>query len=656
MLKNMKVGIKLLGAFSLLALLLAATAFLSILFTNSVGTNGMVMGKKIVPISHAAMEIKNTTTHAHLLLEKIGSTDESIDQNLIVSSYKETSRYIDAVLEGTRDAKDSFLPATSSRIIQNAEKLKLKVKTLTDSAHLYRETYNALKTSGTIDTEFSTVYDKLQNRMASIADYFKGRLTQRTNAFLSKDTSPTAGRIKLQNDELNALKITDDAAFSMAAGLIALQKFLRHDKGITPETVTNSFTNALNGIDAISNRLRETTYQSLKQEFTKLAELSGKQMETFTKKLGELRDSQKQLSTNFTSFIQLTDDTSKLIRSALDSGLQKVQTTKTKSQLFMIIFGVSGILLAVFLALISKRAIIVPLNHCIELADGIAAGNLNTTTEKNQKDEFGILLSSLSKMAGQIREILHNIKSSSSILNESAEDIMSGSGELAIRTNEQAASLTETSTTVETFASSLKDNSLQSQEASEILESFNADMISRKALIVNVTDTMTEINESSKKIDNIVAVINDISFQTNLLALNAAVEAARAGEAGRGFAVVATEVRNLAQKTADSSKSIQEIVSQNVEATHKGMDLIVQTSSFFEKIVESLQEMNEKIHSIAENLKDQATGVEQINEAIMQLDTIVNQNAQLVEQFSSNSRSMKSESDQLVNLAGYFTT
>jgi methyl-accepting chemotaxis protein len=200
----------------------------------------------------------------------------------------------------------------------------------------------------------------------------------------------------------------------------------------------------------------------------------------------------------------------------------------------------------------------------------------------------------------------------------------------------------------------VKQNTESAEQVDAMLETFNSEMHDKKRLVENVTETMNEIFDSSKKIDNIVNVINDISFQTNLLALNAAVEAARAGEAGRGFAVVATEVRNLAQKTAESSKSIQEIVTNNVTATQKGMELVKETSDFFNEIIEILGELVNQITYIADRSKEQKTGIEQINEAIMQMDSVINRNASLVEELSASGKRMQTNSLQLQELVKRF--
>jgi len=186
------------------------------------------------------------------------------------------------------------------------------------------------------------------------------------------------------------------------------------------------------------------------------------------------------------------------------------------------------------------------------------------------------------------------------------------------------------------------------------MTSLSDDINNNTELVKNVTVTMGDINDSSQKINNLISVINDISFQTNLLALNAAVEAARAGEAGRGFAVVASEVRVLAGKTAESSKTIETIVKSNVESTQKGIDLVGKMSEFFNSITQKILDLVEKIEQINSNSNEQTTGVEQISIAINQLENVINQNAALVEELSATAKSMKSNSIDLTESVSVF--
>jgi len=337
--------------------------------------------------------------------------------------------------------------------------------------------------------------------------------------------------------------------------------------------------------------------------------------------------------------------------------LQKSAESALRLPLYAQIVGVVLVMLTGLLMFnILMRTVIAPLKAMVSAVDHLAQGDLTVNVDAGGSDEVDRLRDGINGVVHSFRELIVRVKDASETVAYSSGEIASGSEDLAVRTNQEAASVTQTAATLEELSANVHNNSENSREAGGTLTAFNQEINQRSHLMQDVTATMEEIHQSGRKIDAIVNVINDISFQTNLLALNAAVEAARAGEAGRGFAVVAAEVRNLAQKTAESSKSIQEIVSSNVQSTTRGLELVTRTNDFFTTIVSLMSGMVQQIQSIADGSKEQASGIDQINTAVNQLDVVITQNAALVEELAATAKGMKSNSRQLLELVNRFKT
>jgi len=300
-----------------------------------------------------------------------------------------------------------------------------------------------------------------------------------------------------------------------------------------------------------------------------------------------------------------------------------------------------GAIIVFILNFISKKVVSKPLDELVRKSKKLSKGYLTEKATMYYADEIGKISEAYNDVVKNLQSIVLGINESTDEVSNATNEIASSSDELATRTNEQAASITQTSTTLEEFTSIINQNSQNANETGNLLESLNSQVQQNVELINEVNNTMIEINDSGKEINNIVSVINDISFQTNLLALNAAVEAARAGEHGKGFAVVASEVRNLAGKTAESSKSIQEIIHKNMKSTTRGMELASKTSELFSSIVAVMNDVLGKIKQINEGSNEQSTGISQINEAVNQLETVINQNAALVEELSATGKNLK---------------
>ncbi|MEA5444288.1 methyl-accepting chemotaxis protein [Gammaproteobacteria bacterium AB-CW1] len=285
----------------------------------------------------------------------------------------------------------------------------------------------------------------------------------------------------------------------------------------------------------------------------------------------------------------------------------------------------------------------------------IADGQLNNRTTVKVRDEVGLMIEDLSRMDEKLADIVTRVREAATSVDAAAQEIASGTDDLAQRTQEQASSIEETASSMEEMTSTVKNNADNAQEANQLASGTRQDAERGGEVVKRAVGAMREIDESSGKIVEIISVIDEIAFQTNLLALNAAVEAARAGEQGRGFAVVATEVRNLAQRSAKAAKEIKDLINDSVDKIKNGSELVEQSGQTLEGIVENVRRVTEIVAEIAAASNEQASGIDQVNRAIMQMDEVTQQNASLVEETAATSRSMQEQAGQLLDRVAFFS-
>jgi methyl-accepting chemotaxis protein len=318
--------------------------------------------------------------------------------------------------------------------------------------------------------------------------------------------------------------------------------------------------------------------------------------------------------------------------------------------------GLAGlaILLAGAIAFWVTRSITRPLSEAVDVAQKVAAGDLTSMVEVKSNDETGVLLQALKDMNESLKKIVGEVRSSSEAIGSGTRQIATGNADLSQRTEEQASSLEETASSMEELTSTVKQNAENARQANQLAIGASAVAVKGGAVVGQVVETMSSINESSKKIVDIISVIDGIAFQTNILALNAAVEAARAGEQGRGFAVVATEVRNLAQRSAAAAKEIKALIGDSVDKVGAGTKLVDEAGKTMEEIVTSVKRVTDIMSEITAASQEQSAGIEQINQAITQMDEVTQQNAALVEEAAAAAESLEEQAQNLETAVAVF--
>ena len=327
--------------------------------------------------------------------------------------------------------------------------------------------------------------------------------------------------------------------------------------------------------------------------------------------------------------------------------------TKSEASIQQIKWIIAGIILASVLALGSAsiwavRSVVAPLQQAVLIANTVAAGDLNSDIKINSTDETGQLLQALKNMSSSLQNIVAQVRIGTDMINTAAGEIASGNQDLSTRTEEQASSLEQTASSMAELTGIVKNNVGNARQANQLALSASKVAIKGGTVVSQVVSTMESINTSSKKIVDIIGVIDGIAFQTNILALNASVEAARAGEQGRGFAIVATEVRNLALRSASAAKEVKTLINDSVEKVAIGAKLVDEAGGTMNEIVESIRRVTDIMGEITSASQEQTTGIEQVNLAIDQMDQVTHQNASLVEQ---NAAAADQLHDQAVNLS-----
>ncbi|WP_375508740.1 methyl-accepting chemotaxis protein [uncultured Caballeronia sp.] len=390
----------------------------------------------------------------------------------------------------------------------------------------------------------------------------------------------------------------------------------------------------------------ESLYGPVANDIVALA-LSGKHDEAIVKMDNECRPL-------LAALVRATNAYAEYTRGRQEQMVRESDEQYQTQRNWMVALCVAALALAAAAGVFITRSITVPIRRAVDVASTVARGDLRSRIVVMQKDETGQLLGALADMNARLIETVSRVRESSGSIANASTEIATGNTDLSQRTEEQAASLEETAASMEELTSTVKQNTENAQQASALASSASNVAQRGSKVVSQVVDTMHGISASSAKIAEITGMIEGIAFQTNILALNAAVEAARAGEQGRGFAVVASEVRSLAQRSSSAAKEIKELIANSVQQVQSGSVLAGQAGETMAEVTQAVARVTDIMEEIAAASIEQGRGIEQVNQAITQMDEVTQQNAALVEEAAAASHSLQEQGRQLMDAVAFF--
>ena len=389
-----------------------------------------------------------------------------------------------------------------------------------------------------------------------------------------------------------------------------------------------------------------TQYLPLSQKFMAHA-ASGQQEMAKTMLLAEVASVEQKYFAALDAMVKFQEVQMQSAKEEASAAISQIRTTVE-------IASVLALLVAVAAAFWITRAVTQPINQAVAVARAVANGDLSYPFEAHGENETGMLLRALKEMQGGLVRVVSNVRHGSESVATASAEIAQGNQDLSARTESQASALEQTAASMEELGSQVKQNADNARQANQLAMNASSVALQGGEVVGQVVQTMKGINESSRRIADIISVIDGIAFQTNILALNAAVEAARAGEQGRGFAVVASEVRSLAGRSAEAAKEIKTLIGTSVERVEQGAALVDKAGATMDEVVSSIRRVTDIMGEISSASSEQSAGVAQVGEAVSQMDQVTQQNAALVEQMAAAASSLKSQANELVQTVAVF--
>ncbi len=448
---------------------------------------------------------------------------------------------------------------------------------------------------------------------------------------------------EISRSMLNTLVMSDD---SQVKGELA--NIDKHDKAIAANMA------------ALKQQLTEEDEQKLLEKIEKIRERMGKSQAVF---VGMINDNLKEEAmTKFLfsvraaqtkCFLALDELVASENASMVAAGEGSSKAARN-TQTFILVLAAAAAALSVAVATVSTRTITIPLNRAVRVAQQVAKGDLTSEIVSSSQDETGQLMQALDHMNRSLKTIVGDVRMGTESIASASSQIATGNSDLSVRTEHQAASLQQTSSAMSDLTRIVRQNADSANEANQLASTASQIATQGGQVVEQVVSTMGSIDASSRKIVDIISVIDGIAFQTNILALNAAVEAARAGEQGRGFAVVAGEVRTLAQRSATAAKEIKTLINESVEQVERGSKLVNQAGTTMGDVVASVQRVSSIIGEITQASQSQSQGIEAVNTSIHHMDGVTQQNAALVEEAAAAAESMKNQANHLAQVVSVF--
>ena len=458
-----------------------------------------------------------------------------------------------------------------------------------------------------------------------IANKIKGDLNESTRSMLNVLVMADAEQIKKELANIAAKNKNVDEAIGTLTGIITDDKGREHVKAITE--LRDKFLPAQNKFVALINE--------------------DKKDDAMVKLMFSVRPLQGKYFEQLDAFIKHQDAQME------QAGAESAQAAQSTEILILILAAIATALSAL-VGFLTTRRITGPLNEAVVVAKCVANGDLTSDIRVKTRDETGQLMDALRHMNESLSKVVGEVRAGTETMASASREMASGNMDLSEHTQEQAGALQQTATSMGTLTNTVRQNADNARQANQLAASASAVAEKGGAVVSQVVQTMGSINESSKKIVDIIGVIDGIAFQTNILALNAAVEAARAGEQGRGFAVVASEVRNLAQRSASAAKEIKTLIGDSVDKVAEGSKLVGQAGTTMDEVVASVKRVTDIMHEITAASQEQSAGIEQVNHAIVQMDGVTQQNAALVEEAAASAETMQHQAANLAQLVSVF--